>query len=50
VLSSDSGKNGFPLLAECLTSFRDLLADDFSTEELQTMFAANPAWLMGVAA
>jgi hypothetical protein len=49
VLSSDSGKSGFPQLAGCLTNFRAMLADEFSPQDLRTMFAVNPAWLMGLA-
>ena len=50
VLSSDSGKNGFPRLAECLAGFHALLEPHFTDEELTTMFADNPAWLVGLAA
>jgi hypothetical protein len=48
VLSSDSGKNGFPRLADCLATFHALLEPHFTDEELHTMFADNPAWLVGL--
>jgi hypothetical protein len=48
VLSSDSGKNGFPRLADCLAAFHALLEPHFTEEELHTMFATNPAWLLGM--
>jgi hypothetical protein len=48
VLSSDSGKNGFPLLDECLLAFHRELAELCSDDDLARMFATTPAWLLGL--